>query len=77
MFDQDWIALCPLATAFDQPRQPLQCGRLTGGELVHVDPRIVAGAKQQAAAATKGLGAGLTWPGLLRRLDRRSPGYDN
>jgi ribulose-5-phosphate 4-epimerase/fuculose-1-phosphate aldolase len=48
-----------------------------GGELVHVDPRIIAGAKQQAAVATKGLGADLTWPGLLRRLDRRSPGYDN
>ena len=47
-----------------------------GGELVQVDPRIIAGAQQQAAAVTKGLGAGLTWPGLLRRLDRRSPGYD-
>ena len=48
-----------------------------GGELVSVDPRIIAGAQAQAAAVTKGLGAGLTWPGLLRRLDRRSPGYDN
>ena len=48
-----------------------------GGELVQVDPRIIAGAQAQAAAVTKGLGAGLTWPGLLRRLDRRSPGYDN
>lgn len=47
-----------------------------GGELVSVDPRIVAGARQQAAAVTKGLGAQLTWPGLLRRLERRSPGYD-
>ena len=47
-----------------------------GGELVQVDPRIIAGAQAQAAAVTKGLGAGLTWPGLLRRLDRRSPGYD-
>jgi ribulose-5-phosphate 4-epimerase/fuculose-1-phosphate aldolase len=47
-----------------------------GGEMVQVDPRIIAGAQAQAAAVTKGLGAGLTWPGLLRRLDRRSPGYD-
>ena len=47
-----------------------------GGELVTVDPRIVATARQQAAAVTKGLGAQLTWPGLLRRLDRRMPGYD-
>ncbi|MBX3637228.1 MAG: class II aldolase/adducin family protein [Rubrivivax sp.] len=47
-----------------------------GGELVQVDPRIVAGAQQQAAAVTRGLGAQLVWPGLLRRLDRRLPGYD-
>jgi ribulose-5-phosphate 4-epimerase/fuculose-1-phosphate aldolase len=47
-----------------------------GGELTPVDPRIIAGARQQAAAVTKGLGAQLTWPGLLRRLQRRLPGYD-
>ncbi len=47
-----------------------------GGELVHVDPRIVGGAQQQAAQVTRGLGAQLVWPGLLRRLDRRWPGYD-
>ena len=47
-----------------------------GGELVTVDPRIVATARQQAAVVTKGLGSQLTWPGLLRRLDRRMPGYD-
>lgn len=47
-----------------------------GGELVHVDPRIIATAQQQAAQVTKGLGAGLVWPGLLRRLQRQMPGYD-
>jgi ribulose-5-phosphate 4-epimerase/fuculose-1-phosphate aldolase len=47
-----------------------------GGDLIEVDPRIIAGARQQAAAVTRGLGAQLTWPGLLRRLDRRLPGYD-
>ena len=26
--------------------------------------------------ATKGLGAQLVWPGLLRRLQRQLPGYD-
>ena len=31
---------------------------------------------EQAAQVTKGLGAGLVWPGLLRRLDRALPGYD-
>lgn len=46
-----------------------------GGELVTIDPEIVATARQQAAAVTRGLGAQLTWPGLLRRLERRHPGW--
>jgi ribulose-5-phosphate 4-epimerase/fuculose-1-phosphate aldolase len=47
-----------------------------GGELVHVDPRIIGTARQQAAQVTKGVGGGaLTWPGLLRRLDRADPSY--
>lgn len=48
-----------------------------GGELTRVHPEIIEGAGRQAAQVTKGLGAGgLSWPGLLRRLDRRSPGYE-
>jgi ribulose-5-phosphate 4-epimerase/fuculose-1-phosphate aldolase len=48
-----------------------------GGELISVHPQIIATAKQQAAGATRDQGAGaLTWPGLLRRLQRQSPGYD-
>ena len=47
-----------------------------GGELLRVAPEIIATAQQQAAQVTRGLGSALTWPGLLRRLDRRSPGYD-
>jgi ribulose-5-phosphate 4-epimerase/fuculose-1-phosphate aldolase len=48
-----------------------------GGPLVHVDPRIIEGAQQQAAQVTRGQGGGaLNWPGLLRRLDRSNPGYD-
>jgi ribulose-5-phosphate 4-epimerase/fuculose-1-phosphate aldolase len=47
-----------------------------GGALIPVDPRIVEGAQQQAKAVTRGMGAGaLTWPGLLRRLDRVDAGY--
>jgi ribulose-5-phosphate 4-epimerase/fuculose-1-phosphate aldolase len=47
-----------------------------GGELIPIDSRIIAGAQQQARQATRGLGGGaLTWPGLLRRLDRADPGY--
>lgn len=47
-----------------------------GGELVRIDPAIVATARQQAAGATRGLGAQIAWPGLLRRLAARHPGWD-
>ncbi len=47
-----------------------------GGELVPVDARLIAGARAQAREVTRGLGSQLSWPGLLRRLDRQCPGYD-
>ena len=50
-------------------------GTLADGELIEVDPRIVAGAAQAARAVTIGAGSSLTWPGLLRRLDRIDEGW--
>ena len=47
-----------------------------GGELVTIPQAIIDGALEQARQVTKGLGGRLAWPGLLRRLDRRFPGYD-
>ncbi|MEM8982086.1 MAG: class II aldolase/adducin family protein [Pseudomonadota bacterium] len=47
-----------------------------GGELIAVDPRIQAGIKAQAEKVTRGLGGALVWPGLVRKLDRTNPGYD-
>jgi ribulose-5-phosphate 4-epimerase/fuculose-1-phosphate aldolase len=44
-------------------------------KLIHVDSKIVAGVKQNVALVTKGMMGGLAWPGLLRKLDRESPGY--
>ena len=43
--------------------------------LIEVDERIVAGAMASAKQVTRGAGASLAWPGLLRRLDRKNPGY--
>ncbi|HEV8312644.1 MAG TPA: class II aldolase/adducin family protein, partial [Burkholderiaceae bacterium] len=54
----------------------IQVRAQAGGELIHVHPQIIATAQAQAAQVTKGLGANLAWPGLLRRLDRQLPGYD-
>jgi ribulose-5-phosphate 4-epimerase/fuculose-1-phosphate aldolase len=48
----------------------------THGELVHIPKPILDGALQQAKQVTRGLGGALAWPGLLRMLDRRYPGYD-
>jgi ribulose-5-phosphate 4-epimerase/fuculose-1-phosphate aldolase len=48
-----------------------------GGVLLKIHPEIVSTAQQQAMAVTRGLGGGLAWPGLLRRLDRQMPGYDS
>lgn len=55
----------------------IQVRALAGSrELVQVDPRIIDGAQAAAKQVTRGVGGGaLTWPGLLRRLDRQNPGY--
>jgi len=48
-----------------------------GGELVTIDPRIIATAQQQAAAVTQDAVGALAWPALLRKLDRIDPSYRN
>jgi len=44
-------------------------------QLIPIDPRIIAGAQAMAKQVTRGAGAALAWPGLLRKLDRLDPGY--
>ena len=46
-----------------------------GGPLIHVPQQIVDGASQMARKNLLNLGGMLAWPGLLRKLDRRNPGY--
>jgi ribulose-5-phosphate 4-epimerase/fuculose-1-phosphate aldolase len=47
-----------------------------GGELVRIPQQILDGAKEQSRQVTRGAGAGaLSWPGLLRKLDRKDPSY--
>lgn len=54
----------------------IQVRALAGaGDMVQVPQAIVSGIQAQAEQVTKGLGGKLVWPGLLRRLDRRNPGY--
>lgn len=46
-----------------------------GGPLRKIGQAIVDGAQAQWEQVTRGAGGGLAWPALLRRLDRRNPGY--
>lgn len=46
-----------------------------GGELTPIPKPILEGIRAQAAAVTKGMGADLVWPGLLRKLDRKDPSF--
>src|SRR4030095_10951587 len=45
------------------------------GELVRIPERIIRLVELQVKAVTVGQGAALTWPGLLRKLDRLDPSY--
>jgi ribulose-5-phosphate 4-epimerase/fuculose-1-phosphate aldolase len=48
-----------------------------GQELIRIPQTIVEGIQAAAKQVTRGLGAGLAWPGLLRKLDRANPGFRN
>jgi len=54
----------------------IQVRAQAGGELIPIGKPIIAGARQMAEQVTKGQGSQLVWPGLLRRLERSLPGYD-
>jgi ribulose-5-phosphate 4-epimerase/fuculose-1-phosphate aldolase len=53
----------------------IQIDAQAGGELVHVNPKILDGLAQVMKAVTAGQGANLAWPALLRKLDRTDPSY--
>jgi len=46
-----------------------------GGELAPIPSPILGKVASQMGAITMGQGAALTWPGLLRKLDRLDPSY--
>jgi ribulose-5-phosphate 4-epimerase/fuculose-1-phosphate aldolase len=53
----------------------IQVSAQAGGELVTVDPRIVAGTAQAMKVQTGGMGGQFVWPALLRKLERTDPSY--
>jgi ribulose-5-phosphate 4-epimerase/fuculose-1-phosphate aldolase len=46
-----------------------------GVPLIQVPAAILAGVKEMADKATRGLGGHIAWPGLLRKLDRLDPSF--
>src|SRR5438552_6114469 len=46
-----------------------------GAELVNIPESVLCLVESQVKAVTVGQGAALTWPGLLRKLDRIDPSY--
>ena len=53
----------------------IQISAQAGGELIHINPQIMQNMPAVIQMATKGQGAMIAWPALLRLLDRTSPGY--
>ncbi|TDF39840.1 class II aldolase/adducin family protein [Alteromonadaceae bacterium M269] len=48
----------------------------SGQELIPIPGPILAGIQAQAKQSTNNVGGALAWPGILRKLDRINPGYD-
>ena len=53
----------------------IQIAAQAGGELIPVDPAIIAGTAEALKVQTGGLGGAFAWPALIRKLDRVDPGY--
>ena len=70
------VAEAFVAMYFLEPSCMMQVRATNGaGPLRYIDQSIIDGATAQWDAVTQGAGGGLAWPALLRRLDRRNPGY--
>ena len=53
----------------------IQLAAQAGGQLIHIAPDILQDSVEVARKVTAGLGAGIAWPALLRKLDRQDPSY--
>lgn len=48
-----------------------------GAELLHIPQSVLDTVPEYSRAVMRGAGSSLTWPALLRRMDRIDPGYRN
>jgi ribulose-5-phosphate 4-epimerase/fuculose-1-phosphate aldolase len=64
-----------LAMYFFEAVCRIQIDAQAGGELIHVNPKILDGVTQAMKVAGAGQGANIAWPALLRKVERADPGY--
>jgi ribulose-5-phosphate 4-epimerase/fuculose-1-phosphate aldolase len=70
------VAEAFVAMYFFETSCMMQVRAQSGGRpLRRIGTAIVDGAQEQWERVTHGAGGGLAWPALMRRLDRRNPGY--
>lgn len=73
----DTVANAFLAMYLFEAACNIQVRAMAGGtELVSIPQEILAGAAEMARKGSLGQGGALVWPSLLRKLQRRNPGYD-
>ncbi|MEP0175753.1 MAG: class II aldolase/adducin family protein [Paraglaciecola sp.] len=48
----------------------------SGQDLLQIPSEILSGIQAQAEQVTRSAGGALAWPGILRKLERTNPGYD-
>lgn len=53
----------------------VQIDAQAGGELIHLTPKILQGNDSLLKVGTAGMRAAMTWPALLRKLERMDPSY--
>ncbi|MCJ7451256.1 MAG: class II aldolase/adducin family protein [Steroidobacteraceae bacterium] len=53
----------------------IQVDAQAGGDVIHVNPGILKGMAEVMKTATAGMGAGLAWPALLRKVERMDPAF--
>ena len=55
----------------------IQIDAQAGGELTYVNPQVMQNMGEVLKTVTKGQGANIAWPALLRKLERTDPSYKN
>jgi len=70
-----WVAMYIFESACNIQVRAMGAGGANVDNLLMIPQNILDGGMRQLKEATRGQGAGLVWPGLLRKLDKADPSY--